>query len=64
MMDKATRTAIGTNEKAAHEPKTSKSLGHRAGCSCCSGAPKKSKTVYRADGAKAFPSARPWMISH
>jgi putative FmdB family regulatory protein len=64
LMDKATRTAIGTNEKAAHEPKTSKSLGHGAGCSCCSGAPKKSKTVYRADGAKVFPSARPWMISH
>ncbi|MBU0737056.1 MAG: zinc ribbon domain-containing protein [Alphaproteobacteria bacterium] len=64
LMDNATRSAIGTNERSAHEPKTSKSLGHGAGCVCCSGAPKKSKTIFRADGAKTFPSARPWMISH
>jgi hypothetical protein len=35
---------------------------HAPGCGCCSG---KSKTgILRADGAKTFPSARPWMISH
>jgi putative FmdB family regulatory protein len=64
LMETATRTAIATNERAAHVPKTSKALGHGAGCSCCNGKPKKSKTLLRADGAKAFPSARPWMISH
>lgn len=63
LMDQSTRTALSTNERSANEPKTSKSIAHGAGCSCCSGT-KKSKAVYRADGAKTFPSARPWMISH
>lgn len=63
MMDSSTRTAMSVNEKSRHEPKTSKSLAHGPGCSCCSGK-KKSKAVYRADGSKTFPSARPWQISH
>ena len=64
-LDGATRTARATNEKAAHEPKTAKSLGHGPGCGCCSGGGlKPSKAVYRAEGTKTFPSARPWMISH
>ena len=62
-MDAGTRVAIATNERARHEPKRSKSLGHGPGCGCCS-AKKPSKSVYRADGSKTFPSARPWMISH
>ena len=64
MMDGATRTALATNERSSHAPKTSKSLGHGPGCGCCGGGKKASKTVYRADGAKTFPSARPWMIGH
>ena len=63
MMDGATRTAIATNERSAHAPKSSKSIGHGSGCSCCSSS-KPSKTLYRPDGSKTFPSARPWMISH
>lgn len=62
LMDGATRTAISTNERASHAPKTSKSLGHGPRCACCGTKP--SKAVYRADGAKTFPSSRPWMISH
>ncbi|MBB3387946.1 putative FmdB family regulatory protein [Rhizobium sp. BK275] len=62
-MEMSARVAHQTNEKAAHEPKTSKSLGHAPGCGCCS-SKAKSKAVYRADGAKTFPSGRPWMISH
>jgi hypothetical protein len=62
-MDGATRNAHATNERSAHAPKSSKSLGHGSGCSCCSGK-KPSKAIYRADGGKTFPSARPWMISH
>ena len=64
LMDTSTRTAHATNEKARHEPKLASKLGgHGPGCSCCSGKGK-SKAVYRADGAKTFPSARPWQISH
>jgi putative FmdB family regulatory protein len=66
LMDSATRTAIGVNERARHEPKTSRDyqrLKHPAGCGCCS--PGRSKaTVTAPNGAKAFPSKRPWMISH
>ncbi|MCF3639244.1 zinc ribbon domain-containing protein [Rhizobium sp. TRM95111] len=62
-MDKGARVAHATNEKAAHEPKTLKNLGHGSGCGCCNGKAKP-KAVYRADGAKTFPAARPWMISH
>jgi hypothetical protein len=37
---------------------------HGAGCGCC--APKKTgRTVKRGkNGAKSFPSSRPWMLSH
>lgn len=64
MMDAGRRTAMSVNERSSHEPKSTRKDGlHAPGCSCCSGQ-KKSKAVYRADGAKTFPSARPWMISH
>jgi len=36
---------------------------HPAGCGCCAGA-KRGATVTAQDGSKAFPSKRPWMISH
>lgn len=63
LMDPTTRAARTTNEKSVNEPRILKSSDHGSGCSCCS-TRKKSGTLYRADGAKAFPSARPWMISH
>ena len=67
------RRAHGVNERAAHAPKTSaevreamreKKKAHGAGCSCCGGSGKPSKTAKAADGSKSFPAARPWMISH
>jgi hypothetical protein len=36
---------------------------HPAGCGCCSSS-RKTTTVTAPNGAKAFPSKRPWMISH
>jgi len=56
------RRAHETNERSADSPKRS---GHGPGCSCCSGGSKKpSKTLHHPNGAKSFPSKRPWMISH
>lgn len=66
-MDSNRRKAMAVNEEARSAPKLSGksekyATKHGTGCSCCSG--KKKKGVFRADGAKTFPSARPWMISH
>ena len=65
-----TRFAMDTNERARHEPRSSKALDgnysrlkHPAGCGCCSTS-RKATTVRAPDGAKSFPSKRPWMISH
>ncbi|RRS03451.1 zinc ribbon domain-containing protein [Aquabacterium soli] len=64
-----TRNAMDRNEKASHEPMMSKDVGsygrmkHPSGCGCCSTG-KKGATVTAPNGAKAFPSKRPWMISH
>ncbi|WP_332118515.1 zinc ribbon domain-containing protein [Azorhizobium caulinodans] len=69
-MDSARRSAIATNERSANAPMTSSEFAakkHGAGCSCCSGMQsrsKKSRTATAPSGAKSFPSARPWMISH
>ena len=65
-MPAVTRTAHAINEKARHEPQTSaeRAARHGAGCGCCSGGLGKDRTVKAKDGSKAFPSARPWMISH
>jgi putative FmdB family regulatory protein len=60
-MPAAVRLAHATNERSAHEPR--QSSRHGAGCSCCSDAGK-SSAVRSADGKKAFPTKRPWMISH
>jgi putative FmdB family regulatory protein len=70
-----TRFAMDTNERARHEPRSSRSLEggmgsysrlkHPAGCGCCSSSSgKQSATVKAANGNKMFPSKRPWMISH
>lgn len=61
-MSPAARAAHATNERAAHEPKSSKQHRHGPGCGCSSG--KKSRTATGADGSRMFPSRRPWMISH
>lgn len=65
-----TRRAFEANERAAHEPKSSRDLAggysrlrHPAGCGCCSSGIR-SATVRAPSGAKAFPTRRPWMISH
>ena len=66
LMDSVARNAMATNERARHEPKRSGDyarLKHPAGCGCCSTGSRKA-TVTAANGAKAFPSKRPWMISH
>jgi putative FmdB family regulatory protein len=68
LMDSGTRHAMATNERAQHEPKTSGEyarLRHPAGCGCCStGASKRGATLKAPNGNKAFPTKRPWMISH
>jgi putative FmdB family regulatory protein len=61
-MNSNRRRAIATNERSAHEPR--RSAGHGPGCGCCSGTKPSARTATSASGAKSFPSARPWMISH
>jgi len=62
------RRAYEVNERSAHAPRSSRTEGgsskHPAGCGCCSPSVGRSKTVVSADGKKAFPHKRPWMISH
>lgn len=65
-MPAATRKAHAVNERSRHAPKRSADNGaaHAAGCGCCSGKkPARLQTRSRS-GAKGFPTARPWMISH
>jgi putative FmdB family regulatory protein len=59
------RKAHAVNERSAHAPKTldQHKASHGPGCGCCSG--KRSRLVAKTkSGAKSFPTARPWMISH
>jgi len=59
------RKAYATNERSANAPKTVDQFkaSHGPGCGCCSTKP--SRLVKRTrSGAKSFPTARPWMISH
>ena len=66
LMDGSTRSAMATNERAQHAPQRSGDyarLQHPAGCGCCSTA-KRCATLKAPNGNKAFPSKRPWMISH
>jgi putative FmdB family regulatory protein len=66
LMDSGTRSAVQTNQRAQHEPRRSAEyarLKHPAGCGCCLSS-KRGATTTAANGNKAFPSKRPWMISH
>jgi len=59
------RKAHAVNERSAHAPKTlaEYKASHAPGCSCCTTKP--SRLVRKTkSGAKSFPTARPWMISH
>jgi putative FmdB family regulatory protein len=66
LIDSGMRSALATNERASHEPKSSRDyarLKHPANCGCCS-SPQRGATLTGANGQKAFPGKRPWMISH
>jgi putative FmdB family regulatory protein len=62
------RKAIAINERSSHAPKTldQYKASHGAGCGCCSGKSEKPARLMTKtkSGAKGFPTARPWMISH
>ncbi|MDT7953366.1 MAG: zinc ribbon domain-containing protein [Acetobacteraceae bacterium] len=58
-MDQGVRRAHATNERSANAPIQSRK--HPPSCGCCRPA---GKRVAEAVGAKSFPAARPWMISH
>lgn len=65
LMESGKRGAIATNERARHEPKSSRGyarLKHPAGCGCCNGS--RGATLTGANGNRSFPSKRPWMIGH
>jgi len=59
------RKAHATNERSANAPKTvgEYKASHGPGCGCCSTKPSRLVKQTRS-GAKSFPTARPWMISH
>lgn len=61
-MSPVQRAAHSTNERAAHEPKSSKEHRHGPGCGCSSG--KQARSATAANGSRMFPGRRPWMISH
>ena len=59
--------AHATNERSRHAPKTLDQYraSHGPGCGCCSDKKKAARLMTRTKGgAKGFPTARPWMISH
>lgn len=59
------RRAHATNERSAHAPRTlaDYKAAHPTGCACCSSRPSR-LTARGKNGAKSFPTSRPWMISH
>ena len=67
LLEEGTRRAMDVNERARHEPRSSRDyqrLKHPAGCGCCSTGRARKATLTAPDGAKSFPGKRPWMISH
>ncbi|MBR0899200.1 zinc ribbon domain-containing protein [Bradyrhizobium tropiciagri] len=67
-MPSSKRKAHATNEQSRHAPKTLDQYraAHGPGCGCCSTAKRKPARLMTKtkSGAKGFPTARPWMISH
>lgn len=65
-LEPTTRAAQEINERARHEPRSSRGneLRHAPGCRCCGPSRRDGRTWRAADGSKAFPFARPWQISH
>ena len=61
LMSASRKSGHETNERSRHAPR--RSSAHGAGCACCSTGTKTSAAA-SPGGAKSFPSARPWMISH
>lgn len=70
-MSSSRRAAHAGNERSAHAPmsvgeygeKTARAKSHGSGCGCCATG-MKSRARTSPSGAKSFPAARPWMISH
>ena len=60
------RKAHATNERSANAPKTLDQYkdSHGPGCGCCSSKKPARLMKQTRSGAKSFPTARPWMISH
>jgi putative FmdB family regulatory protein len=60
------RLAHAMNERSADAPQrlTEWKTEHGAGCRCCAGKASMRKVARWKNGAKSFPSGRPWMISH
>lgn len=62
------RKAHAVNERSTHAPQTiaQYKASHGPGCGCCStGKTKPARLMTKTkSGAKGFPTARPWMISH
>jgi len=60
------RKAHAINERSSHAPKTvaEYKASHGAGCGCCSTKKPARLVTKTSSGAKGFPTARPWMISH
>jgi putative FmdB family regulatory protein len=65
-MPAETRKAHAVNERSAHAPKTldQYKASHGPGCGCCSNKKPARLVTKTKTGAKGFPTARPWMISH
>jgi hypothetical protein len=61
------RKAISINERSAHAPKTldQYKASYGPGCGCCSDKRKPRRLMTKTkSGARGFPTACPWMISH
>lgn len=65
-MPTETLKAHATNERSRNAPKTLNEYkaSHSANCGCCSGKKPARLMTKTRGGAKGFPTARPWMISH
>jgi len=66
LMPAERRLAHATNERSAHAPQhlADVKARHGSGCACCGGRLSTRAVKQGKNGAKSFPSSRPWMISH